>query len=119
MVKVETLSFGKIVIDGTTYDRDLVIDHGKIGKRKKGQSKVLKGRYGHTPLTAKENIPWDCRRLVIGTGFSEALPVTEELREEAKKRGVELALLPTPDAADELENLEEEGETNFVIHLTC
>ena len=116
---VDMLSFGKIVLDGKTYDHDLVIDRGEIGKRKKGESKPLKGRYGHTPLTPRENIPWDCRRLVIGTGMSEALPVTDELREEADRLGVELQLMPTPDAAALLEQTGTGGGTNFVLHLTC
>jgi hypothetical protein len=61
-------SFGSIRVDGVTYDHDLVIDRGKIRKRKKAASRKFRGAYGHTPLSAEEDIPWRCRRLVIGTG---------------------------------------------------
>ena len=61
-------SFGSVRVDGVTYDHDLIIDHGKIRKRKKAASRKFRGAYGHTPLSAEEDIPWRCRRLVIGTG---------------------------------------------------
>jgi len=44
-------SFGSIRIDGVTYDHDLIIDHGKIRKRKKAASRKFRGSYGHTPLS--------------------------------------------------------------------
>ena len=61
-------SFGSVRVDGVTYDHDLVIDRGKIRKRKKAASRKFRGAYGHTRLSAVEDIPWRCRRLVIGTG---------------------------------------------------
>jgi hypothetical protein len=60
-------SFGSIRVDGVTYDHDLIIDRGKIRKRKKAASRKFRGAYGHTPLSIEEDIPWRCRRLVIGT----------------------------------------------------
>jgi hypothetical protein len=50
-------SFGSIRVDGVTYDHDLIIDRGKIRKRKKAASKRFRGVYGHTPLSAAEDIP--------------------------------------------------------------
>ena len=79
-------SFGSIRIDGVTYDHDLIIDRGKIRKRKKAASKRFRGVYGHTPLSAAEDIPWRCRRLVIGTGADGALPVMQQVQEEARRR---------------------------------
>ena len=51
-------SFGSIRVDGVTYDHDLIIDRGKISKRKKAASRKFRGAYGHTPLSAAEDIPW-------------------------------------------------------------
>jgi hypothetical protein len=114
-IKVTRVDFGRIVMDGKEFDRDLIIDRGEIKKRKKKSSKPLRGHYGHTPLTPAENIPWKCKRLVIGTGHSGMLPVVDELKEEAEKRGIELLILKTTDA---LRYLNEKG-TNLVLHLTC
>ena len=86
-MRFEAFSFGSICIDGTTYGYDLVIDRGRIRKRKKKPSKRFRDRFGHTPLSIEEEIPWKCRRLVIGTGTG-ALPVMEEVNREAHRRKI-------------------------------
>ena len=113
----ESFAFGSIRIDGVTYDHDIVIDRGRIGKRQKKQSKVFHDAYGHTPLSVKEPIPWKCRRLIVGTGAHGALPVMDEVGGEAERRKVALVMLPTPEA---LKLLEESGEgTNAILHVGC
>jgi len=114
-MKVNKLSFGSITIDGETFEKDVVIDHGAIKKRKKGESKKYRDEYGHTPLSAEENIPWDCKYLVIGLGHSSSLPVMKEVYEMAKRKGVEIIALPTPEAVKHVND----RETNVVLHLTC
>jgi hypothetical protein len=109
--------FGSIEVDGTTYEHDLVIDRGDIRKRRKGPSKVLRSRCGHTPLSVDEDIPWDCRRLVIGSGAAGALPVVDEVAEEAARRGIQLIVVPTSEAIEELERAE--ADTNAILHVTC
>jgi hypothetical protein len=71
-VRFTGYSFGSVRVDGITYDHDLIIDRGKIRKRKKAASKRFRGAYRHTPLSIAEDIPWRCRRLVIGTGADGA-----------------------------------------------
>src|SRR5207247_9944084 len=85
-------SFGSIRVDGVTYDHDLIIDRGKIRQRKKGASRKFRGGYGHTPLSAAEDIPWRCRRLVIGTGADGALPVMNEVCRQARRREADLGI---------------------------
>ena len=53
----EAFSFGSIRIDGTTYEHDVVIDRGHIGKRQKKPSKKFRAAFGHTPLSVEEDIP--------------------------------------------------------------
>ena len=86
-MRFEKFSFGAIRIDGVTYDHDVVIDRGQVRKRKKKPSKKFHERFGHTPLSIKEKIPWKCQRLVIGTGTG-ALPVMNEVKQEAKRRKI-------------------------------
>ena len=114
-MKVKDLSFGSINIDGKEYFKDIVINKGKIKKRKKKESKKFRNQFGHTPLSTIENIPWDCKKLIIGTGHSSALPVMSEVNKKAKKKGVELVLKSTPDAILHVN----EKDTNFILHLTC
>ena len=110
--------FGTIVIDGRRFDHDVVVEAGRVRPRKKGPSKVYRSRYGHTPLSADENIPWSSPRLVVGTGASGQLPIMPELWEEAKDRGVELIALPTSEACDLLGPVDN-GEVYAILHVTC
>ena len=116
-MRFESFSFGSIQIDGVTYEHDLVIDRGEIRKRKKKDSKQYRDAYGHTPLSAQEDIPWRCRRLVVGTGAERGLPVTDEVRKEARLRKVELLSLPTKAAIAILNRGDE--DTNAILHVTC
>ncbi len=116
-VRFNDFSFGSIRIDGVTYEHDVVIERGKIRKRKKKASKKFRPQFGHTPLSIEEKIPWKCRRLVVGTGAYGGLPVMKDLGREAKRRNVELVILPTAEA---IEILKQSGkETNAVLHVTC
>ena len=113
----ENFSFGSVHVDGVRYDYDLVLDRGTIRKRKKKLSQRFREQFGHTPLSIEENLPWKCRTLVIGTGAHGALPVMQEVRLEAKRRGVDIVEVPTADAIKVLnENI---CDTNAVLHVTC
>ncbi len=115
-MRFEAFSFGLIRIDGVTYEHDVVIDHGRGRKRKKKASKKFPEEFGHTPLSSEENIPWDCRSLVIGTGEG-ALPVMDEVRREAARRKVKLSILPTAKAIEKLKR--HPRGTNAILHVTC
>jgi hypothetical protein len=110
-------SFGSIQVDGVSYDHDLIIDRGKIRKRKKAGSRKFRDAYGHTPLSVAEDIPWRCRRLVIGTGADGALPVMQDVRDEARRREIDLVVLPTAEAIGVLAGTAK--DTNAVLHVTC
>ena len=116
MCVFQKFSFGSIRIDGTTYEHDVVIDGGQIRKRKKKPSKKFRAAFGHTPLSVEEEIPWKCRRLVIGTGTG-ALPVMEEVKQEAKRRKIKLVVLPTAKAIEVLKK--EPDKANAILHVTC
>jgi hypothetical protein len=110
-------SFGSIEIDHVSYDHDVVIDRGEVRKRKKKPSKKFREQYGHTPVSAEEEIPWKCRRLVIGTGAHGSLPVMKQVRLEAERRKIQLLMLPTVQAIKTLNKSAE--ETNAILHVTC
>src|SRR5271157_4065505 len=105
-MKFQQFSFGQIRIDGIECGYDVVIDRGEIRKRKKKPSKKFRDSFGHTPLSLEEEIPWKCRRLLVGTGTG-ALPVMKEVRREARRRKVELIIVPTEEAIALLKRREE------------
>ena len=49
--------FGRIEIDGVTYERDVVIDRGRIRKRKKKPSKRFREEFGHTRSRSRKRYP--------------------------------------------------------------
>ena len=116
-MRFDDFSFGSIRIDGVRHECDLVIDRGEVGKRKKKASKKFREQFGHSPLSLEENIPWKCRRLVVGSGANGALPVMEEVKREAERRKIELVILPTAEAIALLNKASE--ETNAILHVTC
>ena len=112
---ITDLSFGSITIDGETYGKDVIIDNGSVKKRKKSESKKYRDMFGHTPLSADENIPWNCKHLIIGTGHSSSLPVMEEVYDIARRKNVELLPMSTPEAIKHIND----PDTNLILHLTC
>src|SRR5439155_5747815 len=67
-MKARLVKFGEIEVEGKRYTHDVVIDAGKVRKRKKGPSKQFREKFGHTPVSAGEEIPWGSKRLLVGTG---------------------------------------------------
>jgi hypothetical protein len=109
--------FGSVKIDGEKYTKDIVLDQGVLRKRKKKPSREFRKEFGHTPVSLKEEIPWECKRLVIGTGMEGRLPVMDEVTVEARRRGVELVVCTTPEAIELLK--ENPAGTNAILHVTC
>ena len=111
------LHFGAITINGVTYTSDVIIDRGGVGKRKKKPSRKFRDQFGHTPLSLKEKLPWKCPRLIIGTGNYGSLLVMEDVKREARRRQVELLIIPTNEAILKLAKQPE--DTNAILHVTC
>jgi len=117
-MKMNMLRFGTIEVEGARYDYDLVIEQGSIRKRTKGPSKTYRAAYGHTPFSADEAIPWHGKRLYIGTGMYGALPIMPAVYAAAKKKGIEVVALPTPEVCSKLERMKAD-DVNAVLHVTC
>src|SRR5437764_7521824 len=87
-------------------------------KTQKRTSKEFRERFGHTPLSAGEEIPWGGKRLLIGTGANGALPVMDEVLAEAKRRGIEVIAASTLEACQLLEEVKK-GQAYAILHCTC
>lgn len=116
-MKAELVSFGVLEINGEQYRHDVVIDKGKIEKRDKTASRKRKQKFAHTPLTAEENIPWDCKTLLIGTGAYGRLPITNDVQTEADIRSVTLVIDLTKEICRKL--AVDPPDTNVILHSTC
>ena len=112
------ISFGLIEIGGRRFEHDVVLEGGVVRRRKKGPSKAHRDRYGHTPLSPDEAIPWSASRLIVGTGAFGQLPITPELFEEARRRGVQITAEPT-EVACRLLQAADPRDVAAVLHVTC
>ena len=117
-MKARLVEFGEIEVEGKRYTHDVVIDGGKVRERKKRPSKQFREKFGHTPLSAGEKIPWGGERLIIGTGAHGALPVMDEVLAEGKRRGIEVIAAPTLEVCQLLKEVKK-GQAYAILHCTC
>ena len=117
-MEAKLIAFGEIEIDGERYDHDVVIEAGKVSTRAKKASKSFRSEYGHTPLSVEEEIPWGGNQLIVGTGMYGSLPIMPQVREEAKRREIEIVAMPTEDVCCLLRKRKRK-DTYAILHITC
>lgn len=118
MVEARWIEFGEIEVEGEHYTYDIVVDQGRVKKRIKKPSKPYRDQFGHTPLSAKESIPWGGKRLIIGTGEHGSLPIMPDVWAEAERRGIEIVAAPTGEALRLLRNTKVK-DAHAILHVTC
>jgi hypothetical protein len=115
MSQIDSTSFGQIVIGGKTYRHDVIIT--SAGKLKEGRTAVrhVVGRDEFFQLVFERPDV-----VLIGTGQYGALRVAGEVTRWAKKAGVELIALPTPQAIERFNELSQAGKrVAAYLHVTC
>src|ERR1035437_5305520 len=117
-MQAEVLGLGEIELDGERYDHDIVIEAAVVKKRKKSVSKRFRDEYGHTPLSAEQDVPSAGQQLMVASGVDGSLPIMPVVEAEAKRRGIKLIAVPTKQACELLASVER-GETFAVLHVTC
>ena len=117
-MNIRLVSFGQLDVEGERYDYDVVIEQGKVRKRKKKPSKPYRETYGHTPLSAEEDIPWHGEKLIIGTGAYGSQPEMKGVYERAAEEGVEVVALPTEKVCELVKEFRSK-DVNAILHVTC
>jgi len=112
------IASGEIEIDGRRYPHDVVIERGRVRKRRKGPSKAFRDQFGHTPLSAQEAIPWHGHHLIVGTGADGQLPVMDDVIAEADRRGIQVIAVPTDEACRMLRDRPAD-RIDAILHVTC
>jgi len=117
-MEVRFLGFGSVEVEGQAYEHDIVIDQGGVRRRSKKPSKPYRDKFGHTPLSAAEEIPWGGAQLIVGTGAHGALPIMAEVMDEAARRHIDLVAIPTEQACRLISDLHPQ-DVRAVLHVTC
>ncbi len=115
-MKIESYSFGEMVIDDRSYHDDLMIAGEEI------KSGWYRER-GH--VLTPEDLSWvlekDPDQLIVGAGSSGRMRITGEVEDVLNDRGIELKSGVTERAVEMFNEAREEGKglTAAVFHLTC
>ena len=111
--------FGSITISGDLYEHDVVIRlSGKVKKRKKKLSKAKYGTSHKVSLEEAEHIfEAGAKRLLVGTGQSGCVELSDEAAEFFRQNGCSVQLLPTPQAMTAWNVAK--GAVIGMFHVTC
>lgn len=117
MTHIDNYEFGKITIDGKTYQKDLKIFPSKIKTnwwRKEGhylQTEDLEGVFSQKNITT----------LIIGTGSNGTMEVDKSVFDHAENSNIQIIVHNTKEACEKYNQLSEEQKLHTVlaVHLTC
>ena len=118
-MQIDNTAFGKITIDGKTYEHDVIIRlSGEVVKRKKRLSKKL---YGTSHVVSKDEAKFvfekGCRRLILGSGQEGNVRLSPEAEAYFAKKQCEVMIQPTPQAIHAFN--EAQGKKIGLFHVTC
>jgi len=118
-MKIDGTTFGEIVIDGKTYDHDVVIRlSGEIVKRKKKLSKRL---YGTSHMLSKNEAKFlfekGCEQIIIGSGQFGNVQLSPEAKTYFAKHDCEVLLKPTSEAIGAFNR--SRARKIGLFHVTC
>lgn len=119
MVHFDSTVFGRVTINGKKYGDVLIVDDKVVPRDKDNLRKV----FGTSHEVSKEEVRLllkDCPQVVIiGTGQSGVLLVSDKVREKIENAGAELIVLKTPEAIKRFNELYETKIVNALVHTTC
>lgn len=112
--RIESYSFGQIVIDGRRYAHDVIIYPDHVDDRWWREE-------GHsvTPADVWEVVEARPQVLVIGRGSVSRMEVPDETTQMLEAAGIEVIAEPTGQAWETYNRLREARRAVAALHLTC
>ena len=116
---IDATAFGSITIAGEVYEYDVVIRlSGDVKKRKK---KLSKAKYGTSHTVSRDEAEHlfeaGAKRLILGSGQSGSVELSEEAAAYFRQHGCAVQLLPTPQAITAWNAAT--GAVIGMFHVTC
>jgi hypothetical protein len=116
---IDKTRFGSITIAGETYDYDVIIRlDGEVKKRKKKLSKAV---FGSSHTLSKDEAKYvyaeGAERIIIGSGQSGVLDISEEAEAYFRKKGCSVDTCRTPEAVRKWNEARE--RVIGLFHVTC
>ncbi|MFQ6050873.1 MAG: Mth938-like domain-containing protein [Candidatus Hydrothermarchaeota archaeon] len=111
---IDSYEFGKIIIKGRSYTRDVIILGDRILDnwwRKSGHQLSIEDL--EEALSEKPDV------LIVGTGHSGVMKVLPEVEDYLKNKGIELIKERTEKACKIFNDLSKSKKVVAALHLTC
>lgn len=113
-MKIDSYSFGRMVIGGELYTADVIIYPDRVdGDWWREEGHLLK------PVDLKEVVSASPDLLVVGTGYYGVMKISPDLPGYLKGIGIKLTASPTPEAWRLFNDLVERKRVVGAFHLTC
>lgn len=114
-MRIEDYKFGYIIIDGKTYNKDLILLPDRLHTnwwRRSGHELHVEDIH--------EALAVDPELLIVGTGYNGALRVLPDTQQHLDKANIELVAKKTPEACQLYNTLGKTGRRIVAaLHLTC
>lgn len=113
-MKIDSYSFGRIVIDGRAYTADVIIYPGRVDAswwRKEGHR--LQAVDLGDVIAARPDL------IIIGTGWSGVMAVPDETRNFITSQGIEVRVERTGKAVEDFNAVRGKKTVIAALHLTC
>jgi hypothetical protein len=119
-MKIESLKFGEITIDGKKYHQIIIVGDEIIERN----SIKLHKKFGTTHQMLEEEkvllFKGEPKVVVIADGFDRQFEVSEDIRQKALEKKIELLILDTPTAVRKFNELKRHSDKiNALFHTTC
>lgn len=116
---INSTRFGSIMIDGETYEHDVLIRlGGEVKKRKKKLSKAIYGTSHVISLEeAKQIFEERAEQLIVGTGQTGMVELSDEAAAYFRKHKCQVQMFPTPEAVGVWN--QSDGAIIALFHVTC
>lgn len=113
-MRIDSYSFGRIVINGTNYTSDVIIYPGRVdGSWWRTEGHRLRIEDLDEALKVKPEV------LIIGTGYSGVMTVPKEVIEQLARLGIKVKVGRTGKAVKEYNDLQATKTVVAALHLTC
>jgi len=113
-MKIDSYSFGRIVINGMIYTTDVIIYPNKVDA-------TWWRREGHLlqQVDIEEVLKVKPELLIIGTGYAGVMQVPRETIDRITAQGIEVKVAETSKAVQLYNNLQGARNTVAALHITC
>ena len=114
VVKIDFYEFGRAVVEGREYTRDLIIHPDRVDDswwRREGHQLHVED--------LKQAVEGSPEVLVVGTGYYGFMKISRETEDFLEKKGVKLIAQKTGEAVRIYNELAPRARVVAALHLTC